>query len=92
MLSIPETFRQYAMYTGGLLGVIVVLISNIITPRMSAFLLTLIIFVSQLVSGIVIDALTGTPVSIGKLIGGALVLFGVLYNRKIEQKDKTEDK
>ncbi|HWR19941.1 MAG TPA: DMT family transporter [Clostridia bacterium] len=91
-LSMPETFRQYAMYTGGFLGVIVVLISNIITPRMSAFLLTLLIFVSQLVSGIVIDALNGTPVSIGKLVGGALVLAGVLYNRKIEHKEKTDNK
>jgi uncharacterized membrane protein YdcZ (DUF606 family) len=90
-LFLPETFRQYAMYTGGLLGVIVVLIANIITPRMSAFVMTLLIFVSQLVSGIVIDALTGTPVSIGKLVGGALVLLGVLYNRKIEQKDKPDE-
>jgi len=90
-LLLPETFRQYAMYTGGLLGVIVVLISNIITPRMSAFVMTLLIFTSQLVSGIVIDALTGSPISIGKLVGGALVLAGVLYNRRIEQKDKTDD-
>ncbi|HWS29372.1 MAG TPA: DMT family transporter [Clostridia bacterium] len=87
-LFLPQTFRQYAMYTGGLLGVIVVLIANIITPRMSAFVMTLLIFISQLVSGIVIDALTGSPVSWGKLAGGALVLAGVLYNRKIEQADE----
>lgn len=90
-LSLPSSFRQYAMYTGGLLGVMVVMISNIITPRMSAFLLTLLIFISQLVSGVAIDALAGTPVSAGKIAGGALVLLGVLYNQNLDRGRKEEE-
>lgn len=87
-LSLPQTFGESGMYLGGLLGVIVVVIANIITPRMSAFLMTIIIFVSQLVSGITIDALGGTPISIGKVAGAALVLLGVLYNQSLERKPK----
>ncbi|MEN6470161.1 MAG: DMT family transporter, partial [Clostridiaceae bacterium] len=85
---LPEGLRRYAMYAGGLVGVIVVSVSNIITPRMSAFLLTLLIFVSQLVSGVAIDALGGAPVSAGKLLGGVLVLLGVLYNQSLGRTKK----
>lgn len=85
---LPEGFRRCAMYAGGLVGVIVVSVSNIITPRMSAFLLTLLIFVSQLVSGIAIDALSGSSISAGKLIGGVLVLLGVIYNQRLDRAKK----
>ncbi len=76
------------MYLGGLVGIVNMFISNYITPKMSAYVLTLLIFVSQLASGIIIDALTGNGVSVGKVAGGILVLLGLLYNQNVDKKAK----
>lgn len=77
-----EGVRFYAMFFGGILGVISIIISNIITPKISAFSLTIIIFVSQLFSGVLLDQFLYGEFSIGKVIGGALVLAGLIYNTK----------
>ncbi|WP_099466718.1 DMT family transporter [Konateibacter massiliensis] len=74
----------YAMFLGGAVGVATVSISNIITPKISAFSLTIIIFVSQLFSGIAVDYFLYEEFSKGKLIGGALVLLGLIYNSKAQ--------
>jgi bacterial/archaeal transporter family-2 protein len=73
-------------YLGGLTGVLVVTLSNFITPKISAFYLTLIIFIGQLFVGIIIDYLTSNILSPGKLIGGTLVLIGLAYNLIIDLK------
>lgn len=75
-----------AMYLGGLVGVVNMIISNTIIPKMSAYVMTLLVFISQLASGIVIDTLMGSSVSIGKVAGGALVLLGLLYNQNVDRK------
>ncbi len=74
--------RFYAMFLGGVLGVIMIIISNIITPKISAFSLTIIIFVSQLFSGVILDYFLFEQFSIGKVIGGSLVLLGLIVNTK----------
>ncbi len=76
------------MYFGGLIGIVSMFISNYITPKMSAYVLTLLVFISQLASGIAIDALMGYGVSIGKVAGGILVLLGLLYNQNADRKAK----
>ena len=73
-------------YLGGLTGVLVVTLSNFITPRISAFYLTLIIFIGQLFVGIIIDYFASNMLSPGKLIGGFLVLMGLAYNLIIDFK------
>lgn len=77
-----DGIRFYAMFFGGILGVIAISISNYITPRISAFSLTIIIFVSQLFSGVILDYFLYSEFSAGKVIGGALVLAGLVYNTK----------
>lgn len=72
-------------YLGGLTGVVVVVLSSYITPRMSAFYLTLLVFIGQLFVGIIVDYFTLNKLSIGKLIGGLLVLFGLSYNLLIDK-------
>jgi bacterial/archaeal transporter family-2 protein len=73
-------------YLGGLTGVLVVALSNYITPKISAFYLTLIIFVGQLFVGIIIDYLTSNILSPGKLIGGFLVLIGLSFNLIVDSR------
>lgn len=77
-----EGVRFYAMFLGGVLGVIMIIISNIITPKISAFSLTIIIFVSQLFSGVLLDYFLYEQFSAGKVIGGTLVLLGLIFNTK----------
>lgn len=79
---------QYYMYFGGLLGLLTVLISNAITPKMSAFVLTLLIFISQLAFGILLDLWMGGGISPGKVIGGILVLLGLVYNQSLDRRMK----
>ena len=67
-------------YLGGAIGILVVLLSNYTTPKVSSFSLSLLVFIGQLSIGILIDYFSYSTVSIGKLIGGLLILFGLSYN------------
>lgn len=73
-------------YLGGLLGIVIIILSNYITPKISAFYLTLLIFIGQLFLAIIIDYFTLNILSIGKVIGGFLVLAGLSYNLFIDKK------
>lgn len=75
-------------YFGGAVGVALVVLSNYITPRLSAFYSTLFMFIGQLFSGILIEYFTTHDVSKGKLIGGLLVLIGLTYNLVIDKKQE----
>lgn len=74
-------------FTGGLVGVIVVALSSYITPKISAFYLTILTFIGQLFTGIIMDYYTLNVLSIGKLIGGLFVLVGLIINVLIDKKD-----
>lgn len=73
-------------YLGGAVGVAVVALSNLVTPKISAFYLTLIMFVGQLFTGMLLDYFTSGTASIGKLIGGLLVVAGLTYNLKSDKE------
>jgi transporter family-2 protein len=73
-------------YLGGAAGVVIVALSSYITPRMSAFYLTLLIFIGQLFVGIIIDYFALKELSLGKIVGGLLVLFGLSYNLLLDKK------
>lgn len=71
-------------YLGGLLGVIVVILSSVITPKMSSFYATLLIFIGQLFTGIILDCLVLNTISLPKIIGGILVVAGLAYNLHVD--------
>ena len=73
------TFRTVTMFLGGAVGVGVVQISIHITPRLPAFLSTMLIFLSQLGSGLLIDYWMTGVFSASKAVGGALVLLGLSH-------------
>lgn len=75
-------------YLGGLAGVVVIVMSTYITPKISSFYLTLLIFIGQLFIGIIIDYFALNQLSIGKVIGGVLVLTGLTYNLLLDKKQK----
>lgn len=71
-------------YLGGLIGVIIVILSSVVTPKMSVFYISLIIFIGQLFTAIIIDYLTLKTIPFNKIIGGLLVVGGLLYNIRID--------
>lgn len=73
-------------YLGGFLGVIVVSLSSVAAPKISAFYMTLFCFIGQLSVGIIIDYVTLGTLSPGKVIGGILVLVGLSYNLNVDKK------
>jgi transporter family-2 protein len=75
-------------YLGGITGIIVVVLSSYLTPRISSFYLTLLIFVGQLFMGIIIDYVSTSKLSPGKIIGGLFVLLGFSYNLLVDKKQK----
>ncbi|HDR6314478.1 TPA: DMT family transporter [Bacillus thuringiensis] len=78
-----------AVYLGGLVGVIVISLSNYITPKISAFYLTLLIFIGQLFAGTIIDFILSHELSMGKIVGGIFVLIGLTYNLLVDRPVKT---
>jgi len=71
-------------YLGGLLGIIIVILSSVVTPKMSSFYITLIIFIGQLFTGIIIDCISTRTIPFAKIIGGLFVIMGLAYNLHID--------
>ena len=74
------------IYFGGLLGVAVVYIINVVVVKISAFYLTLLVFVGQVFSGIVVDIIISGELSYRALIGGLLVAMGLSANLFLDKK------
>ena len=68
------------MYTGGLLGIMVVALSSICAKKIPAFILTLIMFVGQLFTGVVLDYVLLKTFSLPTLIGGSLTSIGLIIS------------
>lgn len=85
----PVLFKSvpFIAYLGGLVGVAVVVLSNLTALKISAFYLTLFVFIGQLFTGVIIDYFTLGQASAGKIIGGLLVLAGLMYNLFIDKKE-----
>ena len=75
-------------YLGGILGIGIVVLSSYLTQKVSAFYLTLLIFLGQLATGVLIDYFVTQEIPFGKSIGGGLVIVGFLYNLKIDHQEE----
>ncbi|WP_101697058.1 DMT family transporter [Clostridium minihomine] len=75
---------QVPIYLGGVLGVATVLLFNTITTKISAFNMTLFIFIGQIFSGILLDTFLSGTFMIRNLLGGLLVTIGLIVNLLID--------
>ncbi|WP_070000068.1 DMT family transporter [Cellulosilyticum sp. I15G10I2] len=73
-------------YLGGLIGVLIVILSTYMTSKISSFYLTLLVFIGQFFVGIIIDYMRFDLLSAGKILGGFFVLAGLTYNLIIDKK------
>jgi len=76
------------IYLGGLIGVAVVMLSNVIVPKVAAFHLTMLIFIGQVFTGILIDAMLAGAFSVRLFIGGILVVAGLGANLLLDRSRK----
>jgi len=81
-----EFSPNWYIYLGGALGVCVILLCNITVAKVSAFYLTLLIFVGQVFSGILVDIVISGEVSLRIIIGGVFVTAGLCLNLILDYK------
>ena len=85
LLGFRPTSGLY-VYLGGLIGVTIIMLSNVIVLKIAAFFLTLFIFVGQVFTGVLIDALLDGAFSGRILFGGILVTVGLGANLLLDRK------
>jgi len=85
---IPFSFsKNISMYLGGILGVVTVLLSNITVTKISSYYMTLLLFVGQIFSGIILDVILTNEFSTINLVGGILVSIGLSLDLWIDKRN-----
>ena len=74
------------IYFGGAVGLLVVLLTNVTVVKVSAFYLTLLVFIGQIFSGILIDVIITGQLHPGNLIGGTFVSVGLIFNLYLDYR------
>jgi transporter family-2 protein len=74
-------------WTGGLLGVGIVAGSNQVFPRIPVVLAAVLLFLGQLGTGLVIDALRTGTVAPLRLVGAALVVTGLVISQRSRREN-----
>jgi len=70
--------------TGGILGVMVVVLCNLTVPHVAAFRLTMITFVSQMMTGVLLDLILGKGSVDPTFWGGLVIAAGVVVSLIME--------
>ena len=74
------------IYSGGIISVFVVLISNATVAKISSFYMTLLLFIGQVFTGVFLDMMISHTFSIKYIIGGIFVALGLSINVFFDQK------
>lgn len=75
------------IYIGGIIGVFNILILNTIVSKVSPIQLTLITFIGQLISGMILDYYFYQMFSIQKIVGCMIVVIGLVIYQIAEKRD-----
>ena len=86
LFSLSSYQGSWWAYLGGAVGVGVISLSSFLSSKISAFYLTLLLFIGQLFTGMLLDYLVAGDFSLNKVIGGVLVVAGLSYNLWIDTK------
>ncbi len=86
LMLFTNTFRFYGqlpgikgwMLLGGILGVAVVFLLNVGVAKIPAINMTLLLFVGQMIAALILDAFLTGSFSFARLMGVALVTFGLI--------------
>ena len=80
--------QDFYIYLGGFLGACTVLISNILVSKIPSVYLSLLLFVGQVFTGVVIDAVISQSFSPHIFIGGILVATGLCADLILDRKNR----
>ncbi len=82
LAALPESLAAAPAwaYLGGIAGMLIIVITNVVLRRISAFQVSLLLFVGQVFSSAVIDFLMGADFSGRTFCGGVLIAAGILSN------------
>lgn len=83
--AFPAPGVSFVIYLGGALGALGIFLCNVVTPKLSALQMSLIVFVGQIFSGMALDALSG-KFALGTLVGGILVAVGMVLNASADRR------
>lgn len=83
--TVPFTLNNPLMYFGGVLGVVVVYLSNIVVPKVSSFNLTILSFVGQVLMGLVLDLMLTQTYSVPTLKAALIIATGILLTMLTEK-------
>ena len=64
--------------------------SNVVIPKIPVVYSTLLMFSGQMLCAIVIDAIVMGDFSWKKLLGAIIVILGIFYNSKIDEKEENK--
>ena len=76
------------IYFGGFVGISIILIINIIVRKIPGFYLSLLLFIGQVFTGILLDALIDCAFTPNILLGGLLVTTGLCVDLLLVKKRK----
>ncbi len=75
------------IYLGGAIGVFTVFLTNVVVVKIPALYISLLMFVGQVFTGVLLDALLDGAFSLQNLIGGVFVAAGMALNLLLERRD-----
>jgi transporter family-2 protein len=78
--------QNWWVYLGGAIGVITVWLSNVVVVKIPALYITLLMFVGQVFTGVVLDTLIDGAFSLQNLVGGLFVAAGLTLNLLFERR------
>ena len=84
--------NHWALYLGGIFGVVFISIVNFVVKKMPAFYLTLLLFIGQIFTGIIIDMILTGEFAVLNLVGGTLVALGLCVDLILSNKMKSTHK
>jgi uncharacterized membrane protein YdcZ (DUF606 family) len=79
---------QPLYYSSIFFGVFLILLMNYYSSRIPAFLIVIIPFVGQTITGVLVDYYLIDKFSLTKLIGAGVILVGLYINAQIEKRDR----
>ncbi len=86
LLSMDVSRVPIYVFFGGIFGVCIIIITNIVVPNIPAVYTALLCFIGQMIAGIAIDYIFLDILSLPKVIGSLLIIVGMAYNSQLEKK------
>ena len=75
------------LLTGGFFGVMIISSTSAAMARVAAVYVTVLLFIGQALTGVVLDGLEGKPLTWGKIAGCALIGAGLFCNIVMDRRE-----